>query len=88
VDVVEAHWSGIHGAPVSKLLGNLYAVVDQSRGDLSRSGLKQVLKEIPGSLPVSSCKKLSDGELGCPVASNEQIKPPFGVLSCSPKIGQ
>ena len=48
--------------------------------DLVGHGLEQVLQELPGRLSVSCCNELSDGELGSPVDSDEQVELALGSL--------
>ena len=48
--------------------------------DLIGHGLEHVLQELPGSLSVSRCNELSDGELGRPVDADEEIELALGSL--------
>jgi len=73
-DHVEAHWPGVDGVPVARLLGELDAVVGQDRVDLVGHGLEHVLEELLGRLPVSRCNELGDRELGCPVDAHEEVE--------------
>jgi hypothetical protein len=79
-DHVEAHWPGIDGVPVQGLLGELGAVVWENRVDLIRHGFEQVLQELLGGLSVRLCNELSDGELGGPVDTDEQLELALGCL--------
>ena len=79
-DHVEAHRPGIDGVRVPRLLRELDAIVGENRVDLIGRGLEHVLKELPGSLSVSSCNELSDGELGRPVDAYEQVTLALGGL--------
>jgi hypothetical protein len=79
-DHVEAHWPGLDGVPLARLLGELDAIDGQDGVDPVRHGLKHVLQELPGRLPVSRCNELHDGELGGSVYSDEQVWLAFGGL--------
>uniref|UniRef100_A4WZ16 Uncharacterized protein n=1 Tax=Cereibacter sphaeroides (strain ATCC 17025 / ATH 2.4.3) TaxID=349102 RepID=A4WZ16_CERS5 len=48
--------------------------------DLVGHDLEHVLEELPGSLSVSRCNELSNGELGRPVDADEQVELPFAGL--------
>jgi len=56
------------------------AVVSENGVELIGHGFEHVLQELPCRLSVSGCNELSDGELGCPVDFDEQIKLPFAGL--------
>ena len=79
-DHVEAHWPGVDGVPVPRLLCELDAVIRQNRVDLIGHGLEHVLQELPGCLSVSSCNELSNDELRGPVDADEQVELALGGL--------
>lgn len=54
--------------------------ISENRVDLVGHYLEHVLEELPGSLSVSCCNELSNGELGCLVDADEQIELPFTGL--------
>jgi len=54
--------------------------IGENRVDLVGHYLEHVLEELAGSLSVSCCNELSNGELECPVDADEQTELPFTGL--------
>ena len=73
-DHVKAHWPGIDGVPVSRLLCELNAIIRENGVDLIGHGLQHVLQELSGGAPVSLFNKLGDGELARAVDADEEVK--------------
>ena len=71
---VEAHWPGVDGVAVSRLLCELNAVVCQNGMHLIRHTFEHVLQELPGCLPVCLLDKLGHGKFACAVNADEQVK--------------
>lgn len=79
-DHVEAHLAGPGGVSVTKLLGELNAIVRQNGVDAVGYGFQQVLEELPSCSPVSLVDQLGDRELAGAVDANEQVQFAFGGL--------
>jgi hypothetical protein len=62
-DPVKAHWLGIDGVPVPRLLCELGSVVRQDGVNLVGHGLKHALEKFPCGVPVSLIHTLGNGEL-------------------------
>ena len=80
-DHVKAHGSRIDCVPVSRLLGELYAIIGQDGVDVIGHGFEQVLKELPRGLAIGLFDKLSDSVLAGPINANEEIELAFDSLN-------
>ena len=69
---VEAHGPGRDGVAISRLLGELNAVVGENGVDLIGHCFKHVLQELPGRLPVRLIDELGHSKLACAVDADEQ----------------
>jgi len=63
---------------VSRLLGELKAIISENGGDLVGHGREHVLQELPDRAPVSLFNELGHRELGCSVHAYEEIEPIVG----------
>ena len=79
-DHVKAHGPGRDGVVISRLLGELNAVVGENGMDLVGHGFEQVLKEFPGCFSVGLLDELSDRKLAGAVDADEQVELAFGSL--------
>ena len=80
-DHVEAHRSGIDGAPVARLLGELDAIIGENGVDLIGQGFDHALQKLPGGLSVSRSNELGKRELVCPVDADEEVELAFSRLN-------
>ena len=79
-DHVEAHLARPGGVPVTRLLGELNAIVGQDGVDAIRHGFQQVFEELPRSSPVRLVDQLGDRELAGTVYADEQVELAFGGM--------
>jgi hypothetical protein len=77
-DHVEARPSGV---AVTRLLGELNAIVGQDRVDAVRHGFQQVFEELPSCPSVSLVDQLGDRELASAVDADEQVELPSAVCT-------
>ena len=82
-DHVEPHLTRLGGVAVTRLVGELDAVVGQDRVDAVRHGCQQVFEELSRGSPVSLVDQLGDRELAGAVDADEQIQLAFGGLHLS-----
>lgn len=73
-DHVKTHGSRIECVPVSRLFGELDAIIGQDRVDVIRQGFEQVLKELPRSLAIGLFDKLGDSVVAGPINADEEIE--------------
>ena len=79
-DHVEAHLPRPGGITVTRLLGELDAVIGEDRVDAVGHGLQQVFEELPRRSSISLVDQLCDGELAGAVDADEQVELAFGGL--------
>ena len=79
-DHVEAHLARRGGVAVTRLLGELDAVIDQNRVYSIRYGFEQVFEELPSCSPVSLVDQLRHRKLAGPLNPHEHVQLAFGGL--------
>lgn len=80
---VEAHLARPSGVAVTRLLGELNAIVRQNSVDAVRHGCQQVFEELPGCAPVRLVDELGDRKFARAVDADEQVELAFGSLHLS-----
>ncbi|GAP24886.1 hypothetical protein GLF_1768 [Gluconobacter frateurii NBRC 101659] len=71
---VKAHWTRPRRIAITRLLGELDAVIGQNGMNPIRDHTQEMFEEFPGCLPIGFPDELCDSEFACPIDGNEEIQ--------------
>ncbi|KXV23892.1 hypothetical protein AD936_20870 [Gluconobacter japonicus] len=77
---VKAHWTRPRRIAITRLLGELDAVIGQNGMNPIRDHTQEMFEEFPGCLPIGFPDQLCDSEFACPVDGNEKVQLALSTL--------